>query len=54
MSNYDLKIFAAEKSREKAIAAAEQQDTDILTGVVDGCSLHEAMINPIDSGTDEG
>lgn len=54
MSNYDLKIFAAEKSRVKVIAAAEQQDTGTLPGVVDGSSLYKAMINPIDSDADEG
>lgn len=39
---------------DHAIAAAEQEDIEILSSVVPGSRLHEIINNTTDSGIDEG
>jgi len=54
MSNYELQIQETARFYDAAIAAAEQENIEILSSVVPGSRLHQMIHNPIDSGIDEG
>ena len=54
MSKYELQMQETGKFYDAAIAAAEQQNIEVLSSVVPGSRLHEVIHNPIDSGIDEG
>ena len=54
MSNYELQIRATAQYYDHAIHAAEQENIEILSSVVQGSRLHQVIHNPVDSGIDEG
>lgn len=54
MTNYDLQMMVTTLYYDYAIAAAEQENIEILSSVVAGSRLHEKIHNPVDSGIDEG
>ena len=54
MSNHEMQMQQISLYYDHAIAAAEQENIEILSSVVPGSRLHEIIHNPVDSGIDEG
>lgn len=54
MNNYELQMVVTTLYYDQAIAAAEQENIEILSSVVPDSRLQEIINNTVDSGIDEG
>jgi hypothetical protein len=54
MSNYEQQMQMTNRYYDHAIAAAEQENIEVLSSVVPGNRWHEIFHNLVDSEIDEG